>query len=416
MAKEQRVVVTGMGVVSSVGIGCTSFFSSLIAGRSGIARITLYDPSPQAAQIAGEIKKYNPDNFFSRKVQRRLGRFSQFALIATREAIDMAQLNISSIDLARVGTLIGSGIGDFGMIEDQIRAFLDKGPGKMNPFTVPRVITNMASGSIAMEYGFTGPSFCTTSACASSSHAIATAYTYLKAGLADVIFAGGAESCVAPTSVESYHALRALSLRNDEPTRASRPFDKDRDGFVIAEGGAVLILETEDNARSRGAQILAEIAGIGMSCDAYHITASPPDGRGAAQAMNLALKDAGLAPQDIDYINAHGTATPINDPAETEAIKAVFKEHAYNIPVSSIKSMVGHSLGAAGAIEAVASICTIRENVIPPTINLDEPDPLCDLDYVPHVARHQQVNTVLSNSFGFGGQNCVLVFRGHEGA
>ena len=263
-----------------------------------------------------------------------------------------------------------------------------------------------------MEYGFTGPSFCISSACASASHSIATAFTYLKSGLADAIFAGGAESAIVPTCVESYHALRALSLRNDEPTKASRPFDKNRDGFVLAEGAGILLLETEEHANARGATILAELVGAGMSCDAYHITASHPDGHGAAMAMQQALKDAGLAPLDIDYINAHGTATLLNDPSETQAIKAVFGEQAYKTPVSSIKSMTGHSLGAAGALEAVASVFTILQGTITPTINLDEPDPQCDLDYVPNIARSQAVHTVMSNSFGFGGQNCSLIFRG----
>jgi 3-oxoacyl-[acyl-carrier-protein] synthase II len=298
------------------------------------------------------------------------------------------------------------------MIEEQITGFYDKGPGKVNPFTVPRVVTNMAAANIALEYGLTGPSFGTSSACATSAHAIATAAMMLKAGQVDMVLAGGAEACVSPASVESYHALRALSTRNESPAEASRPFDKDRDGFVIAEASAILVLETAEHAKKRGAAVLAELAGWGMSCDAYHITASPPDGGGAARAMQQALQSAELEPQDVDYINAHGTSTPLNDPAETQAIKSVFREKAYDIPVSSIKSMIGHALGAAAALEAVASICTIRENVIPPTINLEKPDPLCDLDYVPNVARRKEVNTVLSNSFGFGGQNCVLLFRG----
>ncbi len=410
---DRKVVITGMGVVSSVGIGCDKFFNNLVAGVSGIDRISLYDPSPQSARIAGEISGYDPSNFFDKKTQRRYGRFTQFALIAAQEAMQMAAFNGEAHDYSRVATLIGSGIGDFGMIEDEVRGFIEKGPGKMNPFTVPRVITNMAAAGIAMEFGFTGPSLATGSACASGSHAIAIAYTFLKSGLVDVVLAGGAESPIVPTSVESYYALRALSLRNDEPQKASRPFDKDRDGFVIAEGGAVLLLETEEHAKKRGATILAELAGVGMSCDAYHITASPPDGRGAAQAMTLAMQDAGLNAADIDYINAHGTSTPINDPAETQAIKTVLGEAAFNVPVSSNKSMTGHALGAAGALEAVASIYTIQKNIIPPTINLDEADSACDLDYVPHVARATEVNTVMSNSFGFGGQNCVLVFRGN---
>lgn len=408
-----KVVVTGMGVVSSVGVGCDQFFNNLVTGISGIDRISLYDPSPQAVQIAGEVSNYNPLDFFDKKTQRRYGRFTQFALIAAKEAMQMAEFDCESVDCLRVATLIGSGIGDFGMIEDEVRNYFEKGPGRMNPFTVPRVITNMAAAGIAMEFGFTGPSLATGSACASGSHALAIAYMFLKTGLVDVVFAGGAESPIVPTSVESYYALRALSQRNDEPTKASRPFDKDRDGFVIAEGAGVLLLETEEHAKKRGAKILAELAGVGMSCDAYHITASPPDGRGAAQAMTLAMQDAGLGAADIDYINAHGTSTPLNDPAETQAIKTALGEAALNVPISSIKSMTGHALGAAGALEAVASIYSIQKNIIPPTINLDEPDPACDLDYVPNVARQKELNVVLSNSFGFGGQNCVLAFRGY---
>jgi len=400
-----------MGVVSSVGIGCSSFFNNLIKGTSGIDRISCYDPSPQAVQIAGEVKDYNPLDYFDRKTLRRLGRFSQFALIAANEAINQAGIDLSAVDVNRFGTLVGSGIGDFGMIEEQIQGFFEKGPGKMNPFTVPRVITNMASGSIAMEYGLTGPSLSTASACSSGSHAIAMAALLIRTGICDAVLAGGAESCVVPTSVESYHALRALSQRNDEPNRASRPFDKDRDGFVLAEGAGIVLLETLEHANKRRATILAELAGIGMSCDAYHITASPPDGRGAVYAMKQALVDAELEVDDIDYINAHGTSTQVNDPAETRAVKILFGERAYDIPISSIKSMIGHALGAAGALEAVACVRILTEGKIPPTINLENPDPLCDLDYVPHKARKKQVKAVMSNSFGFGGQNCVLIFK-----
>ena len=411
MHNSQRIVVTGMGVVSCVGIGCETFFSNLTAGLSGIDRISLYDPSLQAVHIAGEVKDYFPQNYFDRKTQRRLGRFSQFALIAAQEALEQSG-GLSAVDPYRAATLVGSGIGDFAMIEQQVRGFYEKGAGKMNPFTVPRVVTNMAAANIALEYGLMGPSFGTSSACATAGHAIATAAMLLKTGQVDMALAGGAEACISPASVESYHALRALSTRNESPAEASRPFDKDRDGFVIAEASAILVLETAEHAKKRGATVLAELAGWGMTCDAYHITASPPDGRGAAQAMKQALHHAGIAPQDVDYINAHGTSTPVNDPAETQAIKTVFGERAFDVPVSSIKSMIGHALGASAALEAVASICTIREDVIPPTINLKKPDPLCDLDYVPNVARRKKVNTVLSNSFGFGGQNCVLLFRG----
>ncbi len=412
---SEQIIVSGMGVVSSIGIGCETFFSNLTAGTSGIDSITLYDSSPQAVHIAGEVKGYNANDYFERKVLRRLGRFSQFAVIAAREAIEQAGLQSDSIDKNRVGTIIGSGIGDFGMIEEQVTNFYNKGPGRMNPFTVPRVVTNMAAANVALEFGYTGLSLGTSSACATSSHAIALALGFLKAGLVDVVLAGGAESCIVPASVESYHALRALSLRNDEPQRASRPFDQNRDGFVIAEGAAVLVLESFKHAQTRGAKPLAELAGIGMSCDAFHITASPSDGRGAADAIRQALHTAGLDIKDVDYINAHGTSTPINDPAETAAIKSVFGERAYDIPVSSIKSMIGHALGASGALEAVATVRTITDAIITPTINLDTPDPLCDLDYVPNVARRQPVNVALSNSFGFGGQNCVLAFKAVDG-
>lgn len=408
---SNRIVVTGMGVVSSVGIGCEPFFQEVTDGTSGIDHISLYDSSAQAVHIAGEIKEYDESHYFERKALRRLGRFSQFAIIAAREAVQQSKLHAEDMDPNRVGTIIGSGIGDFSLIEEQVQQYYNAGPGKMNPFTVPRVVTNMAAANVALEFGFKGVSLGTSSACASGSHALALAALSLNAGLVDVVIAGGAESCLAATSVESYLALRALSRRNSDPTRASRPFDKDRDGFVLSEGAAVLVLESMQHAQARGVQPLAELAGFGMSCDAYHITACPSDGDGAAKAIQQALDIAGLKIDDVDYINAHGTSTPINDPAETAAIKSVFGERAYTIPVSSIKSTIGHALGAAGALEAVATIRTLLDGVIPPTINLDNPDPACDLDYVPHVARQQPVDVALSNSFGFGGQNCVLAFK-----
>ena len=320
-------------------------------------------------------------------------------------------MDLAAEDPERIACVVSSAIGDFPMLEDQIKLFLEKGQGKVNPFTVSRVSTSMAAGNIALEFGLHGVSYGVSSACATGSHSLATALMILKLGLADVVLAGGAESAVCETFVESYAVMRALSTRNDEPQRASRPFDRDRDGFVIGEGCGVLVLETLDRARQRGANILAELAGVGMSCDAFHITSAHPDGRGAAQAMTAALNSAGLGPADVDYVNAHGTATQVNDPIETNAIKTALGEFAKQTPVSSIKSMIGHTIGAAGALEAVASVMALNANVIPPTINLDTPDPKCDLDYVPHTARQKELNVIMSNSFAFGGQNCVLIFR-----
>jgi len=408
---RERIWVTGLGAVSALGTGRETLWSGLLAGESGIGPISLYDASTFAVQIAGEVRGYQPGDHFERKAIRRLGRFSQLGMLAAREALTQSGIDLASTPPSRVATVVGSGIGDFEMMEKQILTVEKRGPGKVNPFTVPRVITNMASANIALEHGLTGPSFGTSSACATGAHAIAMAVLMLRAGIVDVAIAGAAEACISRAAVESYHALRALSTREVAPERASCPFDRDRDGFVIAEGSGVLVLEREDHAKGRGATPLAELAGIGMSCDAHHITACPPEGETAAQAMMLALKDARLDPGDIDYVNAHGTSTPLNDPAETKALKLVFGERAAKLPVSSTKSMIGHNLGAAGAIEAVISILAILGQVVPPTINRDHPDPACDLDYVTDGAREVQVNRVMSNSFGFGGQNCVLVTK-----
>lgn len=410
MDKKQHIVITGMGAVSPIAIGCKEFFANLIAGKSGIDHISLYDPSNQSCQIAGEVKDFNPSDYFDRKIQKRTGRYSQFAIIAANEAIKQSEINLSTEDSNRFVTLVSSAIGDFPMIEEQMKVFFKSGPGKMNPFTVPRVSSNMASAYLDMMHGLTGPSFGLSSACATGSHSIAIASLLLKSGLSDVAIAGGAESAITPTFVESYIALRALSTRNNEPTRASRPFDKDRDGFVIGEGAGVLVMETLEHAEKRGAKILAELSGIGMTCDAYHITGPHPDGQGAADAMKLALIDANLVPEDIDYIVAHGTSTLMNDPVETKAIKKVFGENAYHIPISSIKSMIGHCIGAGGALEAIAGITALENNLIPPTINLENPDPQCDLYYVPNNSIKKELNHVMSNSFAFGGQNCVLIF------
>jgi 3-oxoacyl-[acyl-carrier-protein] synthase II len=408
---DQRIVITGMGAVSPVGLNCQDTFNGLAAGKSGIARISLFDPSGIACQVAGEVKGFEPADYMDRKMARRIGRYAQFSIAATREALAQSGLDLAEEDPSRIACIVSSAIADFPMVEDQMNKIFAQGKRSISPFTVPRVSTSMAAGNIALEFGLTGVSYSLSSACATGSHSIANALMILKLGLADVVLAGGAESAICDTFVSSYIAMRALSTRNDEPERASRPFDKDRDGFVIAEGCGVLVLETLDRARRRGAPILAELVGVGMTCDAFHITSAHPDGKGAAQAMTAALKSAGLNAEDVDYINAHGTATQLNDGIETKAIKTVFGDRAYQIPVSSTKSMTGHAIGAAGALEAVACVMALNANLIPPTINLDTPDPTCDLDYVPHIAREKELDVVMSNSFAFGGQNSVLIFK-----
>ena len=415
MNTDTRIVITGVGAISPVGLGARATFDNLVKGVSGVGRVTRFDPSPLASQIAGEVTDFDPLDYVDRKMSRRIGRYAQFALAATGEALAQSGLELERENRDRIASVTSTAIGDFPMLEHEMKRFFDNGPGRTNPFTVPRVSTSMAAGNISLVHGLTGPAYGASSACSTGSHSLANAWMLLKLGLADVAFAGGAESAISATFMESYIALRALSTRNDDPQRASRPFDRDRDGFVMAEGAGSLILETLEHAQARGATILAELAGIGMSCDAFHITSAHPDGLGASNAIDAALKSAGMEPGEVDYINAHGTSTQVNDPIETNAIRNSFGEHARSIPVSSIKSMLGHSIGASGALEAVASVMTINEGVIPPTINLDAPDEGCDLDYVPHVARRQPVNVVVSNSFGFGGQNCVLVFKGWQG-
>ena len=411
MNLEQRIVITGMGTVSPVGLNCQDSFDSLTAGKSGIARINSFDASGIACQVAGEVKDFEPADYMDRKMARRIGRYAQFSIAATREALAQSGLDLAQEDPSRIACIVSSAIADFPMVEDQMEKIFTRSKRNISPFTVPRVSTSMAAGNIALEFGLTGVSYSLSSACASGSHSIANALMLLKLGMADVVLAGGTESAICDTFVSSYISMRALSSRNDEPERASRPFDKDRDGFVIAEGCGVLVLETLERAKRRGAPILAELVGTGMTCDAFHITSAHPNGKGAAQAMTTALNSAGLNKEDVDYINAHGTATQVNDPIETKAIKTVFGERASRLPVSSTKSMTGHAIGAAGALEAVACIMALNANVIPPTINLDTPDPACDLDYVPHHAREKELNVVMSNSFAFGGQNSVLIFK-----
>jgi len=409
-----RVVITGMGVVSPVGTGLDTFWSALVNGVSGIRRITRFDASHYRTRIAAEVADFVPENYLDRKECRRMDRFTQFAVACAMMAVEDAGLDLTRVDKERTGVIFGSGIGGIETLEEQARVLFTRGPDRVSPFFVPMMIGNMAAGQIAMALGFYGPNFTLVSACASSNHAIGDAFKIIQSGAADVVVTGGAEAAITPLALAGFCAMKATSTRNDEPARASRPFDAERDGFVMGEGAAVLVLESEEHARRRGARIYAEICGYGMSCDAYHITAPDPEGMGAARAMANALADAGLRPEYIDYINAHGTSTPLNDQVETVAIKRVFGDHAYRLAVSSTKSMTGHLLGAAGGLEAVASVLAIFHQVIPPTINYEFPDPECDLDYVPNKARPARVRAVLSNGFGFGGQNASLVFRCFE--
>ncbi|MBE3574034.1 MAG: beta-ketoacyl-ACP synthase II [Firmicutes bacterium] len=414
--ERRRVVVTGMGAVSPLGIGVEATWEGLLAGRSGIGPIQAFDPAPFATRIAGEVRGFKAEDFMDRKEARHMDRFTQFAVVAALEALRSARLQPrqEGVDWTRVGVLIGSGVGGIHTLEEQARILHEKGPGRVSPFFVPMMIADMASGQVSILTGAKGPNQATLSACATGTHSIGDAYRMIQRGDADAMICGGAEAAITPLAVAGFSAARALSERNDEPEKASRPFDRDRDGFVMGEGAGVLILEELGHAQRRGAPILAEVVGYSSTGDAYHITQPAPEGEGAARAMSLALEDAGLAPGDVGYINAHGTATPYNDLYETMAIKKVFGEAAYRIPVSSIKSMTGHLLGAAGAVEAITCVKVLQEGKIPPTINLDHPDPECDLDYVPNTLRVQAVHLAMSNSFGFGGHNAVLVFRRWE--
>jgi 3-oxoacyl-[acyl-carrier-protein] synthase II len=408
---KRRVVITGIGVVSPIGSDVKTFWENAISGKSGIRRITKFNPEGFPVQIAGEVKDFNPEKYFDKKEIRRTDPFIQFAIAASVQAVEDSGLLDSKFDPERVGVLIGSGIGGLTTIETQYQILIEKGPRKISPYCVPMEIINMASGLVSIRFGFKGPNISVVTACATGTHAIGEAYRTILYGSADVMIAGGAESCITPLSVAGFASARALSTRNDEPEKASRPFEKNRDGFVMGEGAGIVVLEEYEHAKKRGAKIYAEIVGYGTSGDAYHMTAPAPNGEGAKRAMLNALKDAGISPEEIDYINAHGTSTKLNDLYETIAIKEVFGEHAYKIGISSLKSMIGHLLGAAGGVESVASVLTIHTGIIPPTINYEEKDPECDLDYVPNVAREQKVNYVLKNSFGFGGTNACLVFK-----
>jgi 3-oxoacyl-[acyl-carrier-protein] synthase II len=411
---SNRVVVTGIGVISPLGLDLNTTWQGLIAGKSGVDYITQFDTEGFETRIAAEVKGFEPTDYIGRKEARRMDRFTQMAVVAAMQAAENAKLKPASENQDNIGVLVGSGIGGLITLSEQLRVLIEKGPDKISPFLVPMMITDMASGQISILLGAKGPNFCPTSACSSGSDAIGTAYEIIKRGDAVAMLTGGTEAVITPICFAGFNANRAISTRNDAPDKASRPFDAERDGFVIGEGATVLVLESLPYARQRGAQILAEIIGYGASSDAVHITHPAEDGEGAAKAMKMAIRKAGLVPTDIDYINAHGTSTPLNDKVETRAIKTVFGDYAYKVPISSTKSMTGHLIGAAGAIEAAISVMVIQNGIIPPTINLTNPDPECDLDYVPNVARQAKVTNVLSNSFGFGGHNSVLALRRYD--
>ncbi|SMP05534.1 3-oxoacyl-[acyl-carrier-protein] synthase II [Desulfurobacterium pacificum] len=408
---KRRVVITGLGVVSPAGSNVEKFWENITAGKPCIGKISKFDASEFPVQIAGEVKDFDPLEYFEKKDVRKTDPFIQYAVGAAVQAVKSAGLEDSNVDPERVGVLIGSGIGGLTTLEAQHEILLKKGPRRISPFCVPMEIINMASGIVSIRFGFKGPNISVVTACATGTHAIGEAYRTILYGDADVMIAGGAESCITPLGVAGFAAAKALSTRNDEPEKASRPFEKNRDGFVMGEGAGIVVLEDYEHAKKRGAEILAEVVGYGTSGDAYHMTAPAPNGEGAARAIRNALKDAGLTPEDIDYINAHGTSTKFNDLFETMAIKSVFGDHAYKVKVSSIKSMIGHLLGAAGGVEVISSVLTLKTGIVPPTINYEEPDPECDLDYVPNKAIEMDVKYVLKNSFGFGGTNACLVLK-----
>ena len=408
---NRRVVITGMGVITPIGRELETFWNNLLEGRSGIVDISRFDTTGYDCTIAGEVRDFDPKPVFNNpKEHKRTDRFTHFAMAAAKSAMADAGIDMEKVVRERFGVLVSSGIGGLKTLEDQHSALVDKGPDRVSAFTIPMLISNMASGIISMEFGLRGPNMCIVTACATSNNAIGEAWRIIKFGDADIFLAGGSEAAVIPIGLGGFSAMKALSTRNDEPQRASRPFDRDRDGFVIGEGGGVVVVEELEHAKARGAKIYCELAGYGLSGDAYHMTAPPPDGEGAARAMNMALKHASIGPEQVDYVNAHATSTGLGDICETRALKTVFGEHAKNgLAISSTKSMTGHLLGGAGAIELAACALAIRDGKIPPTINLDNPDPECDLDYTAHVAKEKRVRVAVNNSFGFGGHNATLV-------
>ncbi len=408
---KRRVVVTGVGLVTPLGTGTKKTWDNLVRGRSGIGPITRFDASDQASQIAAEVKDFNPSDWFEKKQVKNLDPFVQYAIAAAELAWQDSGLSITEENVTRIGAITGCGMGGLPTIEEYHHVMLKRGPRKITPFFIPRVIPNMPSGHISMRIGCKGPNLTQTTACAAGTHAVGEAYRHIVYGDCDVAITGGTESVICPLAVGGFSAMKALSTRNDDPETASRPFDIERDGFIISEGSGMMVLEELEAAKKRGAVIYAEMIGYGQTSDAYHIAAPPEDGEGAARCMAMALNDAGINPEDVDYINAHGTSTPLNDKCETSAIKTVFKEHAYQLAISSTKSMTGHMLGAAGGIESAFTALSLHNNILPPTMNLNNPDPDCDLDYVPNVARQADIRIAMSNSFGFGGTNGVIIMR-----
>ena len=407
----RRVVVTGVGLLSSVGTGTEECWSAIRRGQNGIGEITQFDAAAFACRIAGEVKNFDPLRYVDKKDVKKMGRFIQFAMAATEFAVKSARLEVSGEDAENVGVYIGSGIGGFEVIEREHKTLLERGPSRMSPFFIPSCIVNLASGYVSIRYGAKGPNSATATACTTSAHSVGDSFRLIQHGYADVMICGGSEACVTPMGIGGFAAMRALSTRNDQPARASRPWDKERDGFVVGEGSGILILEELERANRRGAPILAEIVGYGMSADAHHITSPPDDGDGGYRVMRNALRDAGIQPSQVQYVNAHGTSTDQGDKAETIAIKRAFGEHARKLAISSTKSMTGHLLGGAGGLEAGISVLALRDQIAPPTINYEFPDPECDLDYVPNQARPLEMEYALSNSFGFGGTNGCLVFK-----
>ncbi|MEI2583812.1 beta-ketoacyl-ACP synthase II [Scytonema sp. PRP1] len=408
---RKRVVVTGVGAITPIGNTPAQYWEGLISGRNGIGEITLFDASRHDCRIAGEVKNFDPHEYMDRKEAKRMDRFAQFGVSAAKQALGDAQLVINDLNAEQIGIIIGSGVGGLKVMEEQQTIYLNRGPDRCSPFMIPMMIANMAAGLTAIHTGARGPNSCSVTACAAGSNAIGDAFRLIQGGYAQAMICGGCEAAITPLSLAGFASARTLSLRNDDPAHASRPFDKDRDGFVMGEGAGILILEELQHALSRKARIYAEIVGYGMTCDAYHMTSPVPGGEGAARAIQLALKDAGLMPEQVSYVNAHGTSTPVNDPTETAAIKRALGDRASIIPVSSTKSMTGHLLGGSGGIEAVATVLAIANDQIPPTINLENPAPDCDLDYVPNTSRKANVEVALSNSFGFGGHNVTLAFK-----
>ena len=412
---RRRVVITGVGLVTPTGIGTETAWKNICEGRSGIGPLTRFDPNGFETKIAGEVRGFNPELYIDKKEIKRMDLFVQYAIAATKEALEDAQLNIAPENCEQIGVIVGTGLGGLPTLEKYHQILLEKGPGRISPFFIPMLIANLASGHIAIQFGAKGPNTCVVTACATGAHCIGDAFRAIVYGDAEAIIAGGAEANITPLTVAGFNAMKALSTRNEEPEKACRPFEKNRDGFVVAEGAGILILEELQFALKRNAKIYGELIGYGYTGDAYHITAPSPHGEGAVRCMRMAIKDAGLKPEDVDYINAHGTSTTLNDLTETQAIKTVFGEYAKKVAISATKSMTGHLLGAAGSTEAIFSLLAIRDSIIPPTINYDVPDPECDLDYVPNVARRQPLTVVMSNAFGFGGTNATLVFRKFSG-